>query len=86
MDPAHTPRLHRSHTNIPGQGTFVSSEQTARARRQPALCRRRGHRRMVTAILHLLELEKNAQYLLRERSDFQTMEEEETPLQLNSRI
>ena len=29
MDPAHTPRfnLHRSHTNIPGQGTFVSSEQ-----------------------------------------------------------
>ena len=35
---------------------------------------------MVTAILYLLELGKNAQYLLRERSDFQTMEEEQKVL------
>ena len=36
---------------------------------------------MVTAILYLLELgKKNAQYLLRERSDFQTMEEEQKVL------
>ena len=35
---------------------------------------------MVTAILYLLELGKNAQYLLREKSDFQTMEEEQKVL------
>ena len=36
---------------------------------------------MVTAILYLLELgKKNAQYLLREKSDFQTMEEEQKVL------
>lgn len=35
---------------------------------------------MVTAILYLLELGKNAQYLLRERIDFQTMEEEKKVL------
>ena len=47
---------------------------------------------MVTAILYLLELgKKNAQYLLREKSDFQTMEEEQKvlismPSENNNRI